>query len=214
MTHSVYLVDDHAVLRDGLRALVEPAGFQVVGEGWDLNQVLRDIMRAPPDVVLLDLSLGEHSGLELLSEIQHRKLPSRVLVLSMLAQPRQVLDAVRLGAMGYVLKGANGPAVIDALRDVVAGRYHWGAEIAAIATKALSASRAREPAVTLSLRERQVLNMVVRGRTSAAIAESLNLSVKTVETYRVRLMRKLGVTDITGLMRLAFKEGMLDAEGG
>nr|WP_279630601.1 response regulator transcription factor [Caballeronia arationis] len=174
------------------------------------QSVLQDIMRAPPDVVLLDLSLGEHSGLELLGEIHRRKLPSRVLVLSMLSQPRQVLGAVRMGAMRYVLKGSKGGEVIEALRSGVAGRHYWSAEIAAIATKALLPSAA--PAATLSLGERQVLNLVVRGRTSASIAESLHLSVKTVETYRLRLMRKLGVTDITSLMRLAFKEGMLDAE--
>ncbi|RKR31605.1 response regulator transcription factor [Paraburkholderia sp. BL17N1] len=213
MSGTIYLVDDHAVLRDGLRALLEPAGYRIVGEGWIPQTVLQDIMRAPPDVVLLDLSLGEHSGLELLGEMHRRKLPSRVLVLSMLSQPRQVLDAVRMGAMGYVLKGSKGGEVIDALRNVLAGRHYWSAEIAATAQKAMSSPAVQEPAVTLSLRERQVLNLVVRGRTSASIAESLHLSVKTVETYRLRLMRKLGVSDITGLMRLAFKEGMLDAEG-
>lgn len=213
MSGTIYLVDDHAVLRDGLRALLEPAGYRIVGEGWIPQRVLHDIMRAPPDVVLLDLSLGQHSGLELLAEMHRRKLSSRVLVLSMLSQPRQVLDAVRMGAMGYVLKGSKGGEVIDALRNVLAGRHYWSAEIAATAQKAMSSPAVQEPAVTLSLRERQVLNLVVRGRTSASIAESLHLSVKTVETYRLRLMRKLGVSDITGLMRLAFKEGMLDAEG-
>lgn len=214
MSRTLYLVDDHAVLRDGLRALLEPAGYQVVGEGCDPKTVLHDIVRALPAVVLLDLSLGEHSGLEVLGEIQRHKLPSRVLVLTMLSQPRQVLDAVRMGAMGYVLKGATGSEVIEALNNVLGGRHYWSAEIAAIAIKALSSSVAPDTTCALSLRERQVLNLVVRGRTSTTIAESLHLSVKTVETYRLRLMRKLGVTDITGLMRLAFKEGMLDAEGG
>lgn len=214
MTWSLYLVDDHAVLRDGLRALLEPAGFEIVGEGSDVPTVLAEIVGAPPSAVLLDLSLGEHSGIELLAEIQRRKLPSRVLVLSMSAQPRQVADAVRMGAMGYVLKGAAGAELIDALRSVLAGRHYWSAGIAAIAGQALSSAPARDPAPTLSLRERQVLNLVVRGRSSASVAETLNLSVKTVETYRSRLMRKLGVEDITGLMRYAFREGLLETDAG
>ncbi|WP_232289004.1 helix-turn-helix transcriptional regulator [Burkholderia oklahomensis] len=98
--------------------------------------------------------------------------------------------------------------------DMVAGRHFWRAQIASAAMQALSSSAAPEPAVTLSPRERQVLNRVVRGRTSARIAEWLHLSVETVETYRPRLMRKLGVGDITGLMRLASNEGMPDTGNG
>ncbi|WP_372526885.1 response regulator [Piscinibacter sp.] len=214
MTRSVYLVDDHAVLRDGLRALLEPAGFVIVGEGGDPEAVLHDIVRAPPAAVLLDLTLGERSGFELLAEIQRRKLPSRVLILTMHAQPRQVADAVRLGAMGYMLKGANGAEVIDGVRNVLAGRHYWSAAIAGVAAGELSSVRTPDPVQALSLRERQVLNFVVRGRSSASIADTLHLSVKTVETYRSRLMHKLGVDDITSLMRFAFREGLLDADGG
>ncbi|WP_341675888.1 response regulator transcription factor [Niveibacterium sp. SC-1] len=214
MSHTLYLVDDHAVLRGGLRALLEPAGYTVVGEGGDVASVLPEIVRLEPDVVLVDLSLGERSGIELLAEMQRRKLPSRALVLTMIAQPRQVSDAVQNGALGYVLKGASGSELIAAIGAVAAGRYVWSPAVAAMAQKALSASEettAADPLNTLSLRERQVLGLVVRGRSSAVIAETLHLSVKTVETYRSRLMSKLGIGDITELVRFAIREGILDA---
>ena len=213
-TATLYLVEDHAVLREGLRALLEPAGFVIVGEGGDPETVLHEIVHAPPDVVLLDLALSEQSGIELLAEMQRRKVPTRVLVLTMHAQPRQVADAVRLGVMGYMLKGATGAEVIDGLRTVLAGRYYWSAQIAGVAAQVLSSAPKSEPLQTLSLRERQVLNLVIRGRSSASIAENLHLSVKTVETYRSRLMHKLGVDNITGLMRFAFREKLLEADGG
>ncbi len=215
MSDSVYLVDDHAILREGLRALLEPSGFCVVGESGDLPTALQDILRAPPDCVLLDLSLGERSGHELLAELQRRKIATRVVVLSMMAQPRQVMDAVRMGAIGYVLKGASGAEVVTALRQACCGLHYWSPEIEKIAKEALlpaAADAPPEPLHTLSQRERQVLNLVVRGQPSAAIAHTLSLSAKTVETYRSRVMAKLGVADITGLVRLAVKEGLLDGE--
>ena len=215
MTDTVYLVDDHAILREGLRALLEPAGFVVVGESGDLPTALHDIVRDPPDCVLLDLSLGERSGHELLAELQRRKISSRVVVLSMMAQPRQVMDAVRMGAMGYVLKGASGAEVITALRQACGGQHYWSPAIARVAQEALRPPEPNappEPLHTLSQRERQVLNLVVRGQASSSIAHTLNLSAKTVETYRSRVMGKLGVSDITGLVRLAVKEGLLDGE--
>jgi DNA-binding NarL/FixJ family response regulator len=216
MSNTLYLVDDHAVLRNGLCALLQPAGYEVVGEGWEFHTVLTDLMRLRPALVLLDLSLGDRSGIELLAEIQRRKLRSRVLVLTMHAQPRQVTDAVRMGAMGYLLKGASGGDVISALGTVLAGRHAWSAEIAGIAINALSSKDAQEAEPdllrTLSLRERQVLSLIVRGRSSAAVAEALQLSVRTVETYRSRLMQKLGIDDITGLVRLAIRERILEAE--
>ena len=215
MTDSVYLVDDHAILREGLRALLEPSGFVVVGESGDLPRALHAIVRAPPDCVRLDLSLGERSGHELLAELQRRKIPSRVVVLRMMAPPRQVMDAVRMGAMGYVLKGASGAAVIAALRQACCGQHYGSAAIARVAQQALlpaDPSAPLEPLHTLSQRERQVLNLVVRGQARSSIAHTLNLSAKTVETYRSRVMGKPGVSDITGLVQLAVKEGLLDGE--
>ena len=99
----IYLVDDHAMMRDGLRAVLQASGYRVVGESADPTLALADLQRLTPALLLLDLHLGERSGLELLTELQRRRLPTRTIVLSMSAQPRHVAEALRLGASGYVL---------------------------------------------------------------------------------------------------------------
>lgn len=208
----VYLVDDHALMRDGLRAVLEDAGHRVVGEAEHPTPALADLQRLQPAILLLDLNLGERSGLELLEQVQLRKLPVRTIVLTMSAQARHVADALRLGAAGYVLKGAPASEVLRAIDAVLAGRRHLGPEAAELAVHGLTASPDAQALATLSVREQQVLLLVVRGQTSAAIAEALNLSPKTVESYRSRLMAKLGVDDVTGLVRLAIREGLISAD--
>lgn len=208
----IYLVDDHALMRDGLRAVLEDAGHRVVGEAEHPTPALADLQRLRPAILLLDLNLGERSGLELLEQVQLRKLPVRTIVLTMSAQARHVADALRLGAAGYVLKGAPASEVLRAIDAVLAGRRHLGPEAAELAVQGLTASPDAQALATLSVREQQVLLLVVRGQTSAAIAEALNLSPKTVESYRSRLMAKLGVDDVTGLVRLAIREGLISAD--
>lgn len=208
----VYLVDDHTLMRDGLRAVLEDAGHRVVGEAEHPTPALADLQRLQPAILLLDLNLGERSGLELLEQVQLRKLPVRTIVLTMSAQARHVADALRLGAAGYVLKGAPASEVLRAIDAVLAGRRHLGPEAAELAVQGLTASPDAQALATLSVREQQVLLLVVRGQTSAAIAEALNLSPKTVESYRSRLMAKLGVDDVTGLVRLAIREGLISAD--
>lgn len=207
----VYLVDDHALMRDGLRAVLEDAGHRVTGEAEHPTPALADLQRLQPAILLLDLNLGERSGLELLEQVQQRKLPVRTIVLTMSAQARHVADALRLGAAGYVLKGAPASEVLRAIDAVLAGRRYLGPEAAELAVQGLTASPDASALATLSVREQQVLLLVVRGQTSAAIAEALNLSPKTVESYRSRLMAKLGVDDLTGLVRLAIREGLISA---
>lgn len=208
----IYLVDDHAMMRDGLRAVLESAGHRVVGESADLTAALAEIVRLQPQVLLLDLQLGERSGLELLEQLQDRALPVRTIVLTMVAQPAPVAQALRLGAAGYVLKGSPSEEVLAAVRAVLAGRRHLGPEVADLAADALAAASAPTELSKLSARERQVITMVVRGQSSAAIGEALHLSPKTVDSYRSRLMAKLGVADVPALVRLAIREGLISAD--
>lgn len=208
----IYLVDDHALMRDGLRSVLEDAGHRVVGESDHPTQALADLQRLHPAVMLLDLHLGERSGLELLEQVQQRKLPTRTIMLTMSAQARHVADALRLGAAGYVLKGAPASEVLRAIDTVLAGRRHLGPETAELAVQGLTESPESQAVASLSVREQQVLLLVVRGQTSAAIAETMNLSPKTVESYRSRLMAKVGVQDVTGLVRLAIREGLISAQ--
>ena len=205
----LYLIDDHALVRDGLRAMLEGAGHVVVGEAAEPTPALADLARLMPDVVLLDLSLGERSGFEVLEELHRRKLDLRVIVLSMSSQPRHVAEALRLGALGYVLKGSPSVELLEAIDAVSQGRRHLGASEAELALRGLTEGGSDNSAGTLSPRERQVLVMVARGASSTAIGEQLHLSPKTVDTYRSRLMAKLNLADVPALVRWAIREGLV-----
>ncbi len=213
MKARLYLVDDHAVVRHGLRALLADAGYEVLGDTGDLTAALADLQRLRPDVVLVDLSMGDRSGLELLAELQSRQLPLRSLVLTMSAQPRHVAEALRLGASGYMLKGSSAEDLLAAIEQVHGGARHLGPEVDALALRALAEADPEDPFSALSPRERQVVALVVNGRTSAEIAAELRVSPKTVDSYRSRLMAKLGAGDITALVKLALRHGLTDAGG-
>jgi len=209
---TLYLVDDHVIVREGRRALFEAAGFDVVGEAGDVAIAAADIARLVPDVVLLDLLLGEHSGMELLRVLQQAKSPSRVIVLTMSEQARYISEAVKLGAAGYILKGSDGAEVVRAIHDVLDGRRHFSGPVAERLVDSMGAPQHANALATLSARERQILELVVRGNSSAAIGASLALSPKTVDTYRSRLMAKLSVRDLASLVRLAVREGVIDSD--
>ncbi len=210
MTHArIYLVDDHAMVRQGLRALLGQAGHEVVGDSGDLTVALAELQQLTPDIVLVDLSLGERSGMELLEELQRRQLPVRPLVLTMSAQPRHVGMALKLGACGYVLKGSPSEELLQAIAALRAGRRHLGQGVAELAANALAQGDGQDPFASLSVRERQVVTLVVNGHSSNEIAAALHLSPKTVDSYRSRLMAKLGAPDVTALVKLALRHGLI-----
>jgi two-component system invasion response regulator UvrY len=176
----LYLIDDHVLVREGLRALLDAAGHAVVGESADPTRALAELAALAPEVVLLDLNLGTRSGFEVLVGIAERGLPVRVIVLTMSAQPRDVAEAMRLGAWSYVLKGSPSDDLLEAVRRVAAGQRHLGAAESALAMRALAGDA------------------------------QLHLSPKTVDTYRSRLMAKLGLADVPALVRWAVREGLID----
>lgn len=208
----LYLVDDHQIMREGLRALLKALGHDVVGESADPTEALADIQKLKPEVLLLDLNLGGRSGFELLAELQRRHLPTRCVVLTMSAQPRHVAEALRMGAIGYVLKGSAGSELIRAIDAAVQGKRHLGPEVADLAVQVITQHDDADPLSTLSPRERQIISMVVTGQSSAEIGMALHLSPKTVATYRSRLMAKLGVHDVPGLVRLAIRHKLIDSD--
>lgn len=208
----LYLVDDHQIVREGLRAILEAKGHQVVGDSADLTRALSEILALRPEVLLLDLNLAGRSGFELLAELQRRHLSTRCVVLSMSAQPRDVAESLRLGALGYVLKGSPGSELMRAIEDAVLGKRHLGAELAGLALEEFVRPQSVDPLAKLSPRERQIISMVVNGHSSSRIAQELHLSPKTVATYRSRLMAKLGVSDVTALVRLAVRWRLVDAD--
>ncbi len=208
----LYLVDDHQLMREGLRALLEAKGHKVVGESADPTEALADLLRLRPEVLLLDLNLGGRSGFELLAELQRRSLPTRCVVLTMSAQPRNVAEALRMGASAYVLKGSAGSDLMNAIEAAAHGKKHLGAEVADLALQVFTQQDDTDPLGGLSPRERQIIAMVVDGESSAKIGLKLHLSPKTVATYRSRLMAKLGVSDVPGLVRLAIRFKLIDSE--
>ncbi len=206
----IYLVDDQLLLRDGLHALLETAGHQVVGESSDPTHAVVEAQQQQAQVMLLDLGLGERSGFEVLHELKRRDSPVKALVVTMSAQPRHVAEAVRMGAAGYVLKDSGAAELLLAIDTVAAGRRFFGPQVADLAFRALTQDTPTDPFSALSPRERQIVTMVVNGMSSAIIGGQLHLSPKTVDTYRSRVMAKLGVTGVTSLVRLAVREGLVE----
>lgn len=209
---SLYLLDDHAMLRDGLAAVLRAAGHRVVGEAADPTTALAEIQRLAPHILLLDLHLGERSGFELLEELQRRRIAVRTVVLTMSAQPRHVAEALRLGAAGYLLKGAPSAELLRGIEVVLSGRHHLGGEVADLAVQGFTIRDEQALLASLSVRERQMAELVVRGRSSAEIGALLHLSPKTVDSYRSRLMAKLGVADVTALVRFAIRVGLIGVD--
>lgn len=206
----LYLIDDHVLIRESLRALLRAAGHEVVGESDSPTPALAEVLRLQPEVVLVDLTLGARSGFELLEELQRRKLRTRVIVLTMSDQPRHVAEALRLGAQGYVLKGSPSAELLLAIDAVAQGRRHLGPHEAELALRGLTEDEVG--AAALSPRQRQVLVMVARGASSTEIGAELHLSPKTVDTYRSRLMTRLGLADVPALVRWAIREGLIELD--
>jgi len=209
----VYILEDHAIVREGLRAVLEVSGMRVIGEADNIGQGLAEIVARVPDVVLLDLGLPDRSGLDLLAQLAAQDLPTRVLVLTVSERPWHIAEATRLGAAGYVLKGSTAEEIVKAIGTVVQGRRHFSGSVAARAAEAAS-GQVVDPIAVLSIRERQIMRMVVAGMSSAAIGAELSLSPKTVDTYRSRLMSKLGVHDLANLVRVAVRLGVIDGDQG
>lgn len=206
----VLIVDDHAVLRDGLSAVLGAEDdIEVIGEAGDGIAAVQEIVRHKPDVVLLDLNLPLMSGFDLLRELQRRQLRPAVLVLTMNEAIENVRTALELGARGYVKKGSAVTTVISGVRAVHAGRRFLPEQLAGEALDTLLAPARSQPLDALSARERQVMRLVCEGKSSAEIGKMLNLSAKTVDTYRSRLMGKLGVSDVPALVKLAIREGLI-----
>lgn len=220
MTIRVLIADDHAVLRAGLRALIDAQrDMRVVGEARDGNEAVTETVAAKPDVLLLDLSMPEHSGLHAIPLIRQQSPGARVLVLSMhedLACLRAAFDS---GATGYMLKRVADTELLAAIRAVAGGKKYvcsCSRELLAQASLGfdLSGADAREDgANALSKREREVLIMVAQGYTNRQVAERLELSVKSVESYRARVQEKLGLQTRVQLHRYALATGLLRADG-
>ncbi len=211
----VLLVDDHAVLRAGLKALLnaEP-DLEVVGEAADGEEAVDRAMLLRPDVIVMDIQMPRMSGLEATRVLRSRGLEAKVLILTMHAESQYLLPLLEAGGSGYVLKSGADTELIEAIRTVYRGEVF----LYPAATKLLvegyldRSTREGDPHDGLTEREREVLKLVAEGYSGTEIAERLVISPKTVDTYRERIMQKLGLRHRYELVRYALRKGMLKAE--
>ena len=208
-TIRVLIADDHAILRSGLRMLIraEP-DMEVVGEATDLDETIRLARSLAPNVVTLDLSMPGSTGLASVEKLRAAVPSARIVVLTMHDDAAYVRSAIALGASGYLAKSAADSTLIGAIRSVARGGLFIDVIDAARHKAPPDAARASTLS-TLSAREREVLGLVALGHTNREIAALLSLSVKTVEGYRSRVMRKLGLTSRADITRVAIELGLL-----
>jgi two-component system response regulator NreC len=210
----VLVVDDHAVVRSGLRHVLEAASdIEVVGEAGDMREAVFEARAQKPDVVLMDIVMPGASGIEAVPAVLKEAPEAKVLMLSMQDDPGYVRQAFAAGASGYVLKEAADAEVVDAVREVASGGHYVHPTLGARLVAADAEERARIEADPLSEREHEVLRMLALGHTNQEIAESLFLSVRTIETHRAHVMQKLRLQTRAELVRYAINEGLLEEEG-
>lgn len=210
MTIDILLADDHAIVRDGLRMLLESnADLRVVGMVADGRAAVNEARRLRPHLVVMDISMPELNGIEAARAIVEALPDTRVLFLSMESSPEHVYRALQSGARGYLLKHSAAAELVTAVRAVRAGRRYLSEEISeTVVSDYLNQRQTKSPLDRLSTRERNLLQLIVEGRTNAEAARTLCLSVKTVETYRSRLMQKLGIGDLATLVKFAIEHGL------
>ncbi len=214
MPITVFLADDHAVIRDGLKYILQAQNdIAVVGDAADGRDAVKQVEKLKPDVVVMDISMPELNGIDATQQI-HAVLPqTRIIILSMHSTVEHVARALQAGARGYLLKESAGIEVVEAVRAVRAGQRHLSQQITAtVIDDYLQTRQPTSPLERLSPREREVLQLVVEGKSSAQISKTLSLSTKTVETYRSRLMEKLDVKSVAELVRFAIQHGVTAVE--
>jgi len=214
MTVTVLLADDHAVVRDGLRLLLEASGeFQVVGMAVDGIEAVRHALNLRPQVVVMDVAMPLMNGIEAAQQILETWPEARIVILSMYVSTEHVHRALQAGASGYLLKESAGAEVVEAVRTVAAGQRYLSRKITeTVIDDYILSPHAENPLDSLSPRERQVLQLTAEGRSNAEIAGLLFLSPKTVETYRSRIMQKLDLDDIPALVKFAIHHGLISLD--
>ena len=213
MPITVFVADDHAIVREGLANLLGARpDIRVVGTAADGRDAVRQVVKLQPEVVVMDIAMPQMNGIEAAREIRERVPQARVVILSMHSSIEHVFHALEAGASGYVLKESAANEIIDAVRTVRAGHRYLSKKVAEVMADNIARSSAASPLESLSKRERQVLQLVAEGRSSAQIAATLHLSPKSVDTYRSRVMQKLHVGDVASLVKFAIQHGLTSLE--
>ena len=209
----ILIADDHAIVAEGLKHLVEAqSDLQVVATVGDGRAAVRMAKETEPDVVLMDLSMPELNGADAARAIIDERPDCKVIVLSMYAEREYVRRALKAGATGYVVKRSAAKELVEAIRAVHAGQRYLSPRVADVVIDDYAADGKADLLEKLSAREREVLQLLAEGRTGAEIAQRLALSQKTVETYRARLVEKLGIRDVAGLVKFAIQRGLVSLD--
>lgn len=213
----VIIVDDHAVIREGLQMLLQSdPDIQVIATCSTGIDAISEIRKLKPDIVVMDISMPDMDGIEATQHLTESELSAKVIILSMHGSTEHVQRALKAGAVGYLLKQSAGMEVIKAVRAVSEGKRYLSEKIAEVLfdnyVDRLKPAWQEQPLEKLSQRERDVLKLVVEGRSNQTIAEMLYISKKTVETYKVRIMNKLDIHDLPSLVKFAIQQGLTSIE--
>jgi DNA-binding NarL/FixJ family response regulator len=207
---TVVIADDHRMFREGLKVLLEVEGLHVVGEAANGQEAIRLARQHNPQVAVLDYSMPVLNGLDAAREIQRQSPETAMVMLTMYDDERYALEALKCAVRGFVLKHQTADDLINAIREVLQGSIYLSPCISAAVVKALMSSNG-ELDEMLTGRERQVLQLIAEGNTTKDIAGVLHLSVKTAESHRSRIMSKLDVHNIAGLVRYSIRQGIIQA---
>jgi DNA-binding NarL/FixJ family response regulator len=210
--HTVILADDHDVVRRGVRAILEADGnFKILTEVADGLSAVQAVEKHKPNLLFLDLSMPRLHGLEALRQVRAASPNTKVLVLSMHNDEPYVIEALRAGAMAYILKGSESTEIARAMAEVLAGRRYLSAPLSERAIAALTSRTPdqSDPLNALTPREREVLALAAEGMSTTEMAEKLFISPRTAETHRTNLMQKLGLQSQTDLVRFAIRRGLI-----
>ena len=213
MQISVFLADDHPVVRNGLLLILQAEpDIKVVGEASDGHEAVKRVGKAAPDVVIMDITMPGLNGIEATKKIRAAFPAARVLIMSMHATAEHIYQALQAGAQGYLLKESAGEEVIKAVRALCKGKRYLSEKISETVVndylQQRSLEKKKSPLASLSEREREIMKLAAEGKTSAEIARILFISPKTVETYRSRMMQKLGISDHSALIKFAIQYGV------
>jgi len=210
----VLLVDDHALVRAGIRALIDTLdGVEVVAEAGNGREALQQVEKFAPDLVLLDLTMPEMSGFEVLEQIVQRSPQVRVIILTMHEAREYAIQAMSLGAAGFIPKSAAANELKQGIESVMRGETYTSKETPhEVQPPILGESRAKRLLEKLTPRQREILVLIAEGQTTKQIARSLNISVKTVESHRAQLMERLDIRDVAGLVRFSIRTGLVSMD--
>lgn len=209
MKIKILLADDHTIVRDGLRALLESElDIEIIGSVANGREALLKSLELKPDVVVMDIAMPELNGIDAAEQIRLGAPKTQVVILSIHSTAAHIYRAFRAGALGYLLKESAGSELIDAIHAVHKGRRYLTQRIADTVMDSYLLQHSKSPLEELSVREREVLQLVAEGLPSAEISVRLSLSLRTVETYRSRIMQKLNLHDLSSLIRFAIENGL------